>query len=98
MTIVAGESMQGRRCATMVEFRTAYELGTYCKTRRLEHDGVVEVWHARGGCGHVAQLDDHDVTEHQDGTISVSPSVACPEPGCHWHAILEHGVWRLGGS
>ncbi len=37
------------------------------------------------------------VTEHEDGTISVSPSIhILGEPGKpdRWHGYLERGIWR----
>lgn len=45
----------------------------------------------------------HEVTEHDDGTITVSPSILVhpspnaesPTPGYEgWHGYLERGVWR----
>lgn len=43
-------------------------------------------------------LQEHDVTEHEDGTITVSPSILirttwAGEP-VEWHGYLERGVWR----
>lgn len=37
----------------------------------------------------------HKVTEHEDGTITVSPSIliATHDRGS-WHGYLERGVWR----
>jgi hypothetical protein len=56
------------------------------------------VWHARPPRGHLGSLANHDVTEHEDGTITVSPSILItshnegdPEV---WHGFLERGVWR----
>lgn len=37
------------------------------------------------------------ITEHDDGTISVSPSILVYKHDgvtAHWHGYLEHGVWR----
>lgn len=34
----------------------------------------------------------HTVTEHEDGTITVSPSIFDAPDG--WHGFLERGVWR----
>ena len=38
----------------------------------------------------------HNITEHEDGTITASPSILCYSdkdvPG--WHGYLEKGVWR----
>lgn len=33
----------------------------------------------------------HTVTVHDDGTITVSPSLVMPSG---WHGFLERGVWR----
>ena len=44
-----------------------------------------------------AYLDSHTVTEHEDGTITVSPSILWDESmgtGDTWHGYLERGVWR----
>ncbi len=43
---------------------------------------------AAGGC-----LVNHTVTEHEDGTITVSPSILLPG-ACTYHGFLEHGQWR----
>lgn len=45
--------------------------------------------------GHVANLGNHEVTEHEDGTITVKPSIVLFGPGgkeC-WHGMLEKGVY-----
>jgi hypothetical protein len=36
------------------------------------------------------------VTEHHDGTITVSPSIntTCPDTSRNWHGFLEKGIWR----
>jgi hypothetical protein len=45
--------------------------------------------HCRGS------LSDHTVIEHEDGTISVSPSIlASMSPLFSWHGFLERGNWR----
>lgn len=37
----------------------------------------------------------HTITEHEDGTITVHPSILMPTGrGPYWHGYLEHGVWR----
>jgi hypothetical protein len=39
----------------------------------------------------------HTITEHEDGTITVSPSILYHpwQDGTHgWHGFLERGVWR----
>lgn len=39
----------------------------------------------------------HEVVEHEDGTITVSPSILSqggPNGSIAWHGYLERGVWR----
>jgi hypothetical protein len=44
---------------------------------------------------HLGSLAGHEVTEHEDGTITVSPSILHTEPNVgQWHGFLERGVWR----
>lgn len=85
--------MEGRRVAD----NTApweLEAGDYCFRGDGEHrflwvtlpDGV-------GPC----RLEGWSVTEHDDGTVTVSPSILDSDPrknGNGWHGYLEHGVWR----
>jgi hypothetical protein len=42
-----------------------------------------------------ANMTNHSVVEHEDGTITVSPSILC-DGGMNgrWHGYLERGVWR----
>ena len=51
-------------------------------------------WHVRGPYGHAGILQpasDWNVTEHDDGTITVSPSLDMPGT---WHGFLERGVFK----
>ncbi len=48
------------------------------------------LWHVRPPEGLLGILVDHEVTEHDDGTITVSPSIVGPD----WHGYLERGIWR----
>lgn len=43
----------------------------------------------------LAGLAKHQVTEHDDGTISVAPSILV-RGGARgsWHGFLERGIWR----
>ncbi len=43
-----------------------------------------------------AALAGHTIVEHEDGTITVSPSilVTAEHRGLSWHGYLEAGVWR----
>jgi hypothetical protein len=37
----------------------------------------------------------HTIVEHEDGTITVSPSILVTgSHGKQWHGYLERGVWR----
>jgi hypothetical protein len=44
----------------------------------------------------VANLSKHQVEEHPDGTITVSPSILITKPHADrlWHGFLERGIWR----
>ena len=43
----------------------------------------------------LACLRKHEVTEHEEGTITVSPSILVTgAEGMQWHGYLERGVWR----
>jgi hypothetical protein len=46
-----------------------------------------------GDMGTIRPYKTHKVEEHDDGTITVSPSVRF-ETGQRWHGYLERGVWR----
>ena len=58
-------------------------------------DGIWFLYVPQVGAGN---LDLHDVTEHEDGTITVSPSILFQghEKGerMQVHGFLERGVWR----
>jgi hypothetical protein len=53
-------------------------------------------WYCRTPNGERGNLGNHDVTEHEDGTITVSPSilVGATQDGPGWHGYLERGIWR----
>lgn len=46
--------------------------------------------------GHHCNLTNHKVTEHDDGTITVLPSIiVCGDSTVVlWHGFLEKGIWR----
>lgn len=61
--------------------------------------------YGRGSDGHwqvlppdtdlIGSLSKHDVVEHEDGTITVSPSILIRgHSGREWHGWLERGIWR----
>lgn len=52
-------------------------------------------WECRPPGRHAGSLRAHAVTEHEDGTITVSPSIVLDDfDGTTWHGFLERGVWR----
>jgi hypothetical protein len=52
-------------------------------------------WYAMTPNGHLAGLALHDVVEHEDGTITVSPSISVRQERAElWHGYLERGQWR----
>lgn len=56
---------------------------------------LAEEWWVRPPGTHMGRLDGHEVTEHEDGTITVSPSILSEwgeKP--YFHGYLERGVWR----
>ena len=64
------------------------EPGDYGK----DEDGL---WYCRppvtglsAGC-----LSAHQITEHEDGTITVTPSILITDGRGTWHGYLTHGVW-----
>ena len=44
----------------------------------------------------IGRLTKHNVVEHEDGTITVTPSIAQGRPGKPWdrHGFLTRGEWR----
>jgi hypothetical protein len=59
------------------------------------------IWHARPPGGHLGCLSNHEVEEHEDGTITVRPSILqeplklFEKPDLpSWHGYLTHGVWQ----
>ena len=57
-------------------------------------------WQVRPPGHHAGGIGKHDVVEHEDGTITVSPSILLTDfdektgEKIQWHGYLEHGVWR----
>ena len=61
----------------------------------LKEDGIWWLYLPSCGFGNLAN---HTITEHEDGTITVSPSILmtghCAGEPTQRHGYLEHGVWR----
>ncbi len=52
-------------------------------------------WRGESPNGLPVWLKTHAVTEHEDGTITVSPSILVGDRGKkQWHGYLERGIWR----
>lgn len=85
----------GQRLADEVDWRFDLPHGAYWR----RSDGVRRtwVWYAVTPNGLLCNLTNHTVNEHEDGTVSVSPSIEVVARGQHtlrWHGYLERGVWR----
>lgn len=52
-------------------------------------------WYCVTPNGHYGNLSGHEVTEHEDGTITVSPSILVSDDTKElWHGYLIHGEWQ----
>lgn len=55
-------------------------------------------WLARPPEGHLGDLRNHSVIEHEDGTITVSPSILVTgwngDQKEIWHGHLQRGIWK----
>ena len=51
-------------------------------------------WYGIAPNGLYTALAAHQVTEHEDRTITVSPSILVRNSSAVWHGFLERGVWR----
>lgn len=79
--------MNGKRVYPNAEGQLWLEEGEYGK-------GTDGVWRARPFGNHTGSLEAHTVVEHEDGTITVSPSILIDDGRNKWHGYLERGVWR----
>lgn len=77
--------MIGRRIYPTVDGDTRFAPGDYGK--------LSTTWFACTPSGALGNLANHTVTEHEDGTITVSPSILVTG-AVSWHGFLERGVWR----
>jgi Family of unknown function (DUF6527) len=51
------------------------------------------IWQARPPGMHAGSLRNHEVEEHEDGTITVSPSILIDQGDKKWHGFLKKGEW-----
>lgn len=88
--------MVGRRVERFEDFWAKRQPGDYCKVERKTRDGqhIRWVWYVVTPNGLFGNLEKHEVTEHEDGTITVDPSILCDQPGLgEYHGHLVAGVW-----
>jgi hypothetical protein len=81
-----GTEKPGRRLG---QGATVYAEGDYGRDDKGQ-------WWARPPGGHLADLSEHTVLEHADGTITVAPSLLQPKGdngGVLFHGYLTRGVW-----
>lgn len=82
--------MVGVRVADGEIGRNPFRPGAY---GRVLVDGEWE-WRGTTPNGHFGNLSAHEVTEHEDGTITVDPSIAVSDGERElWHGYLRAGVW-----
>jgi hypothetical protein len=96
-------NLTGHAAETWEEFfEDGGEPGTWFKASDITNPEEPRTcWHTIPPCGHIGFLhsENHHVTEHDDGTITVDPSIWCHSGGeshnerC-WHGFLRKGVWR----
>lgn len=81
-------SIQGRRIDLSEEV-LVLEAGEYGK----DEEGVWFMHVPAPGFG-MGNLRAHEVVEHEDGTITVTPSILCTgHHGRQWHGYLTRGAW-----
>lgn len=91
--MAAGDKTQGRRRDLSTWSWSADDApqpGDYGKPPDGRWYGVVP--DGRIGMGNLSA---HDVQEHDDGTITVSPSILVEDLHGHsWHGYLRAGIWE----
>lgn len=86
--------MQGRRVYPREDGNLYLAEGDY------GFDEKQSIWLVRPPGCHAGSIAKHTVTEHADGTITVSPSILLYDSDGQggfkesWHGYLEGGVWR----
>lgn len=86
--------MQGRRVPFFPGFpKDVAQPGDYCKVPSGVDPRPGVEWYVvdpTGGAGAIRTAV-HNVTEHPDGTITVSPSLVMPSG---WHGFLINNEWK----
>lgn len=81
-----------RRKGQRARRRTIAPPGSYMKV--LNEDGTTWCWYIRDPTGDLSSIrfEHHQVAEHEDGTITVTPSIVVTH-GNQWHGWLQRGEW-----
>jgi hypothetical protein len=80
------------------------DYGRIAEAHRAAYVGRSD-WHGCTPNGHLCNLGGHEVVEHEDGTITASPSILVSSSRWDeqqqtmvrfqaWHGYLEKGIWR----
>jgi hypothetical protein len=85
--------MQGRRVYPKDDGVLYLQEGDYGLDTRDNY------WYGRPPGHHAGSFKQHEIVEHDDGTITVSPSILLTDyddsgEKVIWHGYLERGVWR----
>lgn len=79
---------EGKRIYPDKDGNLSLKPGEYGKDK----DGI---WFARPPSkAHIGSLFAHEVKEHPDGTITVSPSILIQQGDISWHGYLKNGIWE----
>ncbi len=83
-------AVKGRRVYPNKDGNLVLSSGDYGKNL------VTGEWLARPPTCHAGGLKNHNVIEHEDGTITVSPSILITADGMNgsYHGFLKRGVWN----
>lgn len=55
--------------------------------------GLDGIWYARPPGNHMGTLAGHTVVEHEDNTITVTPSILINDGRSVWHGFIQRGMW-----
>lgn len=94
-----GDTAQGKRYPDVEDVFASHERmesGGYRRVNYGERGPQGWQWECVTPNGHAGNLAQHEIIEHEDGTITVSPSILVSLVGTDegWHGYLERGVWR----
>jgi len=60
-----------------------------------DYGNIDGVWYAKPpNFDYLGNLRGHTVVEHDDGTITVSPSILISNGEFEWHGFLKQGIWQ----